>query len=75
MNDPNRARTQGRMPALMPLKLNTPACKKPCPTCGHPAEDHALTSRIVGCQHGDGTEESPTCYCSALYREAAGGGG
>jgi hypothetical protein len=42
----------------------------PCPDCEDPVGLHALDSRIVGCQAGDGSEERPTCGCRTLYGEA-----
>lgn len=41
-----------------------------CPDCQDPIGLHAVDSRIVGCQAGDGSEEDPICGCRTLYGEA-----
>jgi protein gp37 len=45
------------------------AVRGPCHDCGHPLEGHALNSRIVGCQAGNGTDTNPLCGCRVVLRD------
>jgi hypothetical protein len=45
-----------------------------CQRCGHRAGEHADESRIVGCMHGDGTNDAPFCGCRNLRGECGGTG-
>lgn len=50
--------------------MNETKAPKDCIECGHLEESHG-NSRIVGCQHGDGSDENPICGCRKMRGEAS----